>query len=158
MFVLLIILHLLQSNFRFESSGTVLHAYIAMSNMKLWSTALQGKIYSLMHMFMCWFYDCEIIKISHVHNNNRWCLLKHSPSFPSTGLMEWWEPWTQRNSSRPSLSSKIKWMCYSISMWVFTIGYTGWHLNQLLTLVPCIICCFHFSDPVGFQNCWLWQT
>lgn len=35
LFFLLIILHLLQSNFRFETSGTVLHAYIAVSNMKL---------------------------------------------------------------------------------------------------------------------------
>lgn len=72
--------------------------------------------------------------------------------------MEWWEPSTQRNSSRPSLSSKIRWTCYWISMWVLNIGCSDWCLHLLLTPVPYIICNLTSCDPVDFLKDHLWQT
>lgn len=47
--------------------------------------------------------------------------------------MESWEPWTQRNSSRLSPSSKTRWMCCLISMWVFCLYISSvWVIRSVL--------------------------
>lgn len=127
-------------------------------------------------------HTCDQDKKAHFHfcqqaqRYNRLGLSKHSFLFLSTGLMEWWEPWTQRNSSRPSQSSKTRWMCYSISMWVLSIGYisflhqscvcdfktivsdevkTDFNFSWLLTVFK--ISTSHRSMPMNWQMVWSTQ-